>query len=81
MQKLLQFLHDDILYDADDVIRNVRETKNDISDIDQDTTVGICIRNVFIDNSDYFDGWGRYAITSFFGNKDRSVDMNVKGES
>ena len=25
------------------------------------------VRKVKIDNSDYFDGWGRYAITSFFG--------------
>ena len=39
------------------------------------------VRRVTIEDSDYFDGWGRYAITSFFGNKDRSVDMNVKGES
>ena len=26
---------------------------------------------VNIDNSDYFDGWGRYAITSFFGCVDK----------
>ena len=25
------------------------------------------VRKVKISNSDYFDGWGRYAITSFFG--------------
>ena len=28
------------------------------------------VREVKIDNSDYYDGWGRYAITHFFG-KDR----------
>ena len=39
------------------------------------------VRRVTIEDSDYFDGWGRYAITSFFGNKDRSVDMDTKGES
>lgn len=27
------------------------------------------VKKVKIDNSDYFDGWGRYAITSFFGFK------------
>ena len=39
------------------------------------------VRKVKIDDSDYFDGWGRYAITSFFGSKDRRVDMDTKGES
>ena len=29
------------------------------------------VRKVKIENSDYFDGWGRYAITSFFGCKDK----------
>ena len=29
------------------------------------------VRKVKIENSDYYDGWGRYAITSFFGCKDR----------
>ena len=35
------------------------------------------VDKVSIDNSDYFDGWGRYAITSFFGcvdKKDKKVD-------
>ena len=31
------------------------------------------VREVKIEDSDYFDGWGRYAITSFFGFKPRSV--------
>ena len=31
------------------------------------------VREVKIEDSDYFDGWGRYAITSFFGYKARSV--------
>ena len=31
------------------------------------------VREVNIKDSDYFDGWGRYAITSFFGFKPRSV--------
>jgi Rps23 Pro-64 3,4-dihydroxylase Tpa1-like proline 4-hydroxylase len=30
------------------------------------------VREVSIKDSDYFDGWGRYAITSFFGYKDKS---------
>ena len=30
------------------------------------------VRKVKIDNSDYFDGWGRYAITSFFGCKEKN---------
>ena len=29
------------------------------------------VRKVTIENSDYFEGCGRYAITSFFGNKER----------
>ena len=29
------------------------------------------VRKVKIEDSDYYDGWGRYAITSFFGNKDK----------
>ncbi len=28
------------------------------------------VRKVKIENSDYYDGWGRYAITSFFGCRD-----------
>ena len=28
------------------------------------------VRKVKIEDSDYYDGWGRYAITSFFGNRD-----------
>ena len=32
------------------------------------------VREVSIKESDYFDGWGRYAITSFFGSKPRSVN-------
>ena len=31
------------------------------------------VRKVKIDNSDYFDGWGRYAITSFFGCRERMI--------
>ena len=31
------------------------------------------VRKVKIDNSDYFDGWGRYAITSFFGSRERMI--------
>ena len=30
------------------------------------------VREISIKDSDYFDGWGRYAITSFFGYKDKS---------
>ena len=30
------------------------------------------VQEVKIEDSDYFDGWGRYAITSFFGFKPRS---------
>ncbi len=29
------------------------------------------VRKVKIEDSDYYDGWGRYAITSFFGNRDK----------
>ena len=29
------------------------------------------VRKVKIDDSDYFDGYGRYAITSFFGLADK----------
>tara|TARA_B100001250_G_scaffold290541_1_gene252308 strand:- start:103 stop:780 length:678 start_codon:yes stop_codon:yes gene_type:complete len=29
------------------------------------------VREVKIEDSDYYDGWGRYAITTFFGNKFR----------
>ena len=29
------------------------------------------VRKVTIENSDYYDGWGRYAITSFFGCKSK----------
>ena len=29
------------------------------------------VEKVSIENSDYFDGWGRYAITSFFGCVDK----------
>ena len=31
------------------------------------------VREVSIENSDYYDGWGRYAITSFFGFRPRST--------
>ena len=33
------------------------------------------VREVKIEDSDYYDGWGRYAITSFFGNKDKSREV------
>ena len=29
------------------------------------------VSKVSIEDSDYFDGWGRYAITHFFGSKDK----------
>ena len=29
------------------------------------------VKEVKMDDSDYFDGWGRYAITSFFGNRSK----------
>ena len=44
------------------------------------------VSKVSIEDSDYFDGWGRYAITHFFGNKDKSgqkqelKNTNVKKE-
>ena len=31
------------------------------------------VRKVSIQNSDYFDGWGRYCISSFFGFKSRTI--------
>ena len=31
------------------------------------------VRKVSIENSDYFDGWGRYCISSFFGVKPRQI--------
>ena len=31
------------------------------------------VRKVSIENSDYFDGWGRYCISSFFGVKSRQI--------
>ena len=31
------------------------------------------VRKVTIENSDYFDGWGRYCISSFFGVKPRQI--------
>ena len=33
------------------------------------------VRKVTIDNSDYFDGWGRYCISSFFGVKPRQMNQ------
>ena len=41
------------------------------------------VSKVSIEDSDYFDGWGRYAITHFFGCKEKRViakDTNVKKE-
>ena len=32
------------------------------------------VRKVSIENSDYFDGWGRYCISSFFGVKPRQMN-------
>ena len=32
------------------------------------------VKKVSIDNSDYYDGWGRYSITSFFGCKHRKTN-------
>lgn len=36
------------------------------------------VEKVSILNSDYYDGYGRYAITSFFGCQDRSIRNNNK---
>ena len=33
------------------------------------------VRKVKINDSDYFDGWGRYAITSFFGCKEKNAKL------
>ena len=33
------------------------------------------VKTVSIEDSDYFDGWGRYAITSFFGCKPKSLNF------
>jgi len=35
------------------------------------------VRKVSIQNSDYFDGWGRYCISSFFGFKSREIVKNI----
>ena len=34
------------------------------------------VSKVSIEDSEYFDGWGRYAITHFFGSKDRKIIDN-----
>tara|TARA_B100000085_G_C18293645_1_gene411295 strand:- start:1 stop:663 length:663 start_codon:yes stop_codon:yes gene_type:complete len=34
------------------------------------------VKKVSIEDSDYFDGYGRYAITSFFGCKDKSKNLD-----
>ena len=42
------------------------------------------VSKVSIEDSEYFDGWGRYAITHFFGSKEKKVipkDTNVKKET
>ena len=36
------------------------------------------VSKVSIEDSDYFDGWGRYAITSFFGTIDKSGEKQSK---
>ena len=36
------------------------------------------VSKVSIEESDYYDGWGRYAITSFFGNIDKSREKQSK---
>jgi len=33
------------------------------------------VKRVTIDDSDYFDGYGRYAITSFFGNRNKKDNL------
>ena len=33
------------------------------------------VRKVKINDSDYFDGWGRYAITSFFGCREKNAKL------
>jgi len=35
------------------------------------------VNEVKIENSDYYEGWGRYAITSFFGTNDKKLTNNV----
>ena len=32
------------------------------------------VKKVIIEESDYYDGYGRYCISSFFGNRDKSVN-------
>ena len=39
------------------------------------------VRKVKIENSDYYDGWGRYSITHFFGCKDRSKEIIPKNKN
>ena len=36
------------------------------------------VKKVIINDSDYYEGWGRYAITSFFGNKDERSKKESK---
>ena len=36
------------------------------------------VSKVSIEESDYYDGWGRYAITSFFCNIDKSREKQSK---
>ena len=35
------------------------------------------VRKVKIENSDYYEGWGRYAITHFFGCRDKSKGIKI----
>ena len=40
------------------------------------------VSKVSIEDSEYFDGWGRYAVTHFFGSKDKpSKNTDVKKET
>ena len=36
------------------------------------------VSKVSIEDSDYYDGWGRYAVTHFFGNKDKKEVKQLK---
>ena len=39
------------------------------------------VKKVTINDSDYYDGYGRYAITSFFGSKDKRGEGITEFES
>jgi len=39
------------------------------------------VKEVSIKNSDYFDGWGRYCISSFFGSKCASALKTIDNKN